>query len=127
MTPDMHRRWFLGAVGAAVATAGCGGEVDTQVDSVPITLSNQSGRQLAVTVDFRERGGSEALVGTTVRVDPGTEESVYAKPIQEGVEYVLSVVVSEQETTRALTGGGLRSVSVSIFSATNVEIDRVDM
>lgn len=123
----MHRRWFLGVVGAIMATAGCNGEVDTQVDSVPINLSNQTDQQLAVNLEFRGRGGGEPLVETTVQVGSGTEESVYAKPVQEGVEYVLSVVVSERETTQTITGGGLRSVSVSVYSATNVDIDRVDM
>lgn len=121
----MNRRTFLGVVGAAVTTAGCG-QANTQPDAVPVWLDNQAGQQLAVGVDFRERSGGEPLISTTVTVDSGTEESVYAKPIQDGVEYALSVLVDEHETEQTISGGGLRDISVTLYSTTDLEITRVD-
>lgn len=122
----MHRRRLLGAIGAAVTMAGCGGDVDTQPDSVPINLNNRGGRQLTVDIEFRERGAGESLVATTAQIDANSDESVYAKPIRDGTEYVLSVVIGEQDTSRTISGGGLRNVTVDIHSASNVDISRVD-
>jgi hypothetical protein len=121
----MYRRTFLGGLGASVMTAGCA-EVDTQPESVPVRLDNQAGQQLAVAVRFRDDAGGETLVSTTVTVDAGTEESVYAKPIQNGVEYSLSVVIEETETEQTISGGGFRNIQVNIYSPTRVEISRVD-
>lgn len=121
----MNRRTFLGVVGAAVTTAGCS-QADTQPDSVPVWLDNQADQQLAVEVGVRERSGGESLISTTVTVDSGTEESVYARPIRDGVEYSLSVIVDDHETEQTISGGGLRDISVTLYSSTNLDIRRVD-
>lgn len=122
----MRRRALLSTVvGTVASTAGCG-DVDTQPDSVPLNVNNQAGEPLDIGVEVREKSEREPLISTIITVDPGTEESVYAKPIREDGEYTVSIVLNDKTTEKSISGGGLRSVTVNVYSAENIEIRRVD-
>ncbi|MFB6168568.1 MAG: hypothetical protein ABEJ43_06945 [Haloferacaceae archaeon] len=126
----MRRRTVLSVVlGGGVMMAGCGeadDEIDTQPESVPVWVNNQAGERVDVSVEFRTAGSGDLLVSTTVAPQPGDEESVYAKPIREDGEYVLSITVGGESTERTIAGGGLRSIEVNVYAAGRVDISRVD-
>ncbi len=101
-------------------------ETDTQPRSVP-GVGEQSGRS----APRRRRhistaGASEPLVSTTVTIQAEDEESVYAKPIREDSECVLSITAGRESTERTVAGGGLRSIEVDGYSTGRVDVSRVD-
>lgn len=121
----MRRRRFLSAVSlGAVSLAGCV-SVDTQPSEVPIWVQNRTSDERTVDVECLDTRADDVLVASEIDLDSGTEESVYAEPIEADGEYDVTVTLESTTAVESFSGGGVRDIEVEIRSATAIRFEVV--
>lgn len=121
----MNRRGVLvSSLGAILSGAGCL-RMDTQPDEVPIRVENRTSQHRSVELECRKRDGDEALVSTELALSAGAEESVYAKPIETDMEYVVAIAVADTTVDESFLADGIRDIDVEIRGPDDVRFDAI--
>ena len=121
----MKRRTILSTLlVGSTASAGCV-QIDTQPDQVPIRVQNSTAQQHGVKLECVEKVTGDLLVSTKLELDSGEDESVYAEPIDENGEYVVSIEIEDNVGEASLSGGRLREITVDIRAVDDVRISSV--